>query len=136
MQWPDLHPWQRDFLALLQRAGNLRLIRGRSRSYLIREPQSLVLRRESDAAPGDMRVLEWTCPHGVLYSGTMDFISGARNAHDELSGLHPDFGRWIGGELSEDEYADSLAARVDAAVSRTDTRYKEGEVDDDQEERG
>lgn len=29
---------------------------------------------------------EWTCPHGVTYTGTADFIGGARNAHDEFDG--------------------------------------------------
>ena len=38
-------------------------------------------------------------------------------------GLHPDYGRYLRGEISQDEYADSLADRVDTAVSRTDTRY-------------
>ena len=28
---------------------------------------------------------DWTCPHGVTYTGSDDFISGARNAHDEQS---------------------------------------------------
>jgi hypothetical protein len=32
------------------------------------------------------RVGTWDCPHGVTYSGTEDFIGGARNAHDELTG--------------------------------------------------
>jgi hypothetical protein len=27
----------------------------------------------------------WTCPHGVVYSGSDDFVSGARNAHDEYA---------------------------------------------------
>ncbi len=42
--------------------------------------------RYSEAAPDDTRTgLSWTCPHGVTYSGSMDFCSGARNAHDELA---------------------------------------------------
>ena len=36
--------------------------------------------------------------------------------------LHPDFGRWIDGDLTDAEYADSLAGRVDAAVAG-DSRY-------------
>ena len=46
--------------------------------------------RYSEAAPDDTRTgLAWTCPHGVTYSGSMDFCSGARNAHDELEGAKP-----------------------------------------------
>ena len=42
--------------------------------------------RYSEAAPDDTRTgLSWTCPHGVTYSGSMDFCSGARNAHDEIA---------------------------------------------------
>jgi hypothetical protein len=29
---------------------------------------------------------EWKCPHGTTYTGSDDFISGARNAHGELEG--------------------------------------------------
>jgi hypothetical protein len=28
---------------------------------------------------------EWMCPHGTTYTGTDDFIGGARNAHDEIA---------------------------------------------------
>lgn len=28
-------------------------------------------------------------------------------------GIHPDFGQWIGGEISDDQYADRLANRID-----------------------
>lgn len=35
---------------------------------------------------------------------------------NDAPGIHPDFGRWIDGKISEEEYADSLAARVEEAM--------------------
>lgn len=29
---------------------------------------------------------EWTCPHGSTHRGSDDFVSGVRNAHDEIAG--------------------------------------------------
>lgn len=29
----------------------------------------------------------WSCPHGTEYSGSADFISGAKSAHEEFYGL-------------------------------------------------
>src|SRR6185295_5928326 len=32
---------------------------------------------------------QWTCEHGVTYTGSDEFISGARNAHSEFEGRMP-----------------------------------------------
>jgi hypothetical protein len=44
------------------------------------------LRLMPDKSAGEERVAQWVCPHGVTHSGSCDFISGARNAHNACCG--------------------------------------------------
>ena len=58
----------------------------------------------------------WTSPHGTVYTGSDDFISGARNAHAEMSRITVD----EYGILAQRDAAAMCANRLIEALRRAD----------------
>jgi hypothetical protein len=60
----------------------------------------------------------WTCPHGTKYTGSEDFISGARNAHDEIAG-------WLQPSEQEGRSTNDIAQEIIAVAPQVEALVEE-----------